>query len=87
MTETNEPKIPQYYRVVLMVEIDDTTYDGMLLWDKTPEQIKEIVKKGIRMHLPNPCHDYEIESIEEVYKGESNPLTVRIDKITNGGAL
>jgi hypothetical protein len=83
MTESNEVKIPQYYRMVVLLEVDDTTYDGMLLWDKTPEQIEQSVKKGIRMTLPPPCHDYEVQSIEPVYGcGIGGALRQRIDKIT-----
>ena len=87
MTEQNENKIPQGYRVVILLDIDIVTYDGKLLWGKTPEQIKKEVAKNINIKLPAPCHDYHIESIEEIYEDGHNALTVRIDKITHGGAL
>lgn len=86
MTESNETKAPNYYRVVLLLEVDPDIYDGMREWEKTPEIIKQEVKKGLRIHLPAPCHDYQVDSIDEIYGcGIGRALKHRIDKITEHG--
>jgi hypothetical protein len=88
MTESNEVKIPQYIKIVALLEVCPDTYEEMLSWGKTPDKILQEVRKGIHIESPAPTCDAEVQSIEEIYGcGIGGALRQRIDKITNGGAL